>query len=274
MSENSKNNFKMARCSLIVTCRCNLKCKLCSAYSPYYEIPPHFSYDILSESIDRYFKLVSYVDKFTFSGGEPLLHKDLTRLVRHILKYSNQFGYIEIITNGTIVPDTQLVETINQNKSKVMFLLDNYGKELSIKIEEISNLFNANNIRYVIRGNNKDDAHCGGWVDYGDFSKKLFIQKDVEELFNKCALPQKMNFCFRIIYGEMHPCGISYRCMELKIIPKNKNEYVNLFDDRVTTEYQQKKIAMIQSAKSLTACAYCNGLCEDSPRFTPAEQLN
>lgn len=269
----SKNSFQMKRCGIIITYRCNLKCKLCTAYSPYYDTPPHFEYEDLAKSIDKYFDLVSYVGKFTISGGEPMVHKDLAKIVEHTLKYKNQFDFIEIITNGTVIPNSVLMDVVNGYKDKIKFLVDDYGKNLSTKVDEIKELFQANNINYVIRGNNKEDAHCNGWIDFGDFSQKWFSQEEVKMLFNKCALPQKMSFCFTIKKGEIHPCGPSYRCMELKITAKNKNEYVDLFDYSESKEEKQKKIFSIQNAKSLTACAYCNGMCEDSPRFPPAEQL-
>jgi organic radical activating enzyme len=268
-----ENKFVMKRCGIIITYRCNLKCKLCTAYSPYYDIPPHFEYEDLAKSIDKYFDLVSYVGKFTISGGEPMVHKDLVKIISHTLKYKNQFDFIEIISNGTVVPNSDLMNIIKDNKDKIKFLIDDYGKNLSTKIKDIQELFETNNIRHDIRGNNIEDAHCNGWIDFGDFSQKLFSQDEIEKLFSKCALPQKMNFCFTIKKGEIHPCGPSYRCMELSIIQKNKDEYVDLFDESETKEDKQRKIFNIQNTKSLSACAYCNGMCEDSPRFPPAEQL-
>ena len=52
------------------------------------------------------------------------------------------------------------------------------------------------------------------------------------------------------------------------------SEYIDLFDDVLTPEEQQRKIAAIYRKESLAACAYCNGMCEDSPRFPAAQQLN
>lgn len=265
------NKFSMVRCGIIITYRCNLKCKLCTAYSPYYDIPPHFPYEKLEKSIDSFFKIVTYTGKFTVTGGEPLLHKDLPKIIAYILNFAEQFGELEIITNGTMIPSEELLCVIRSN-SKIKFLVDDYG-EISTNVKNIRNIFNENKINYVIRGNNINDAYCGGWIDYGDFSKKLFTKEAVEELFSRCISPQKMNFCFAIKNGEIHPCGASSRCMELNIIPKNEEEYIDLFDESLTIEEQRNKIKGIQNTNSLTACAYCNGFCEDSPRFPPAEQL-
>lgn len=265
--------FRMKRGGIIITYKCNLKCKLCAAYSPYYEKPPHFSYESLALSIDKFFSIVSHVDKFVVSGGEPLIHNELDKIMRHLLMYSNQIGIIEIITNGTIVPNNNFMKVIDGCK-KISFLIDDYGKDLSTKVNELEKVLSKNDVFYSVRNYNGINAHCNGWVDFGDFTQKWFTQEDIDTIFSKCAIPQKMNFCFTIKNGEIHPCAPSYRCMELKIIPKNGNEYIDLMDENTTLQEQREKLLSIQNYTSLTACKYCNGMCEDSPRFSPAEQLD
>lgn len=265
--------LKMKRCGIIITYRCNLKCKLCTAYSPYYKKPPHFSYESLALSIDKYFSMVSFVDKFTVSGGEPLIHDELEKIMKHLLEYSNQIGTIEIITNGTIVPKISFLKVIN-GCEKISFLIDDYGDHLSTKISSLEELFSKNRINYSVRNNNEINAHCNGWIDFGDFTQKWFAQEDIDGIFNKCAIPQKMNFCFTIKNGEIHPCGPSYRCMELGVIPKNENEFIDLLSENTTVNQKREKLIDIQKCSSLTACKFCNGMCEDSPRFPPAEQLD
>ncbi|TCO76454.1 radical SAM protein [Marinisporobacter balticus] len=264
--------FKMHRCGIIITYRCNLRCKLCTAYSPYYEIPPHFNFEELKKSIDKYFEIVDYVEKFTISGGEPMVHKELDSIISHTIRYSEKIGFIEIITNGTVVPNEKLIDAIMEKRSKIKFLIDDYGKDLSIKVDEISNIFDELKIQYQVRNHVTEDGHCGGWIDFGDFSQKLYTNEEKEKLFEKCAIPQKMKFCFTIKQGEIHPCGPSYRCIELGKIKKIPEEYVDLFED-ISIHEKQQRICKMQNLKSLQACAFCNGMCEDSLRFRAAEQL-
>lgn len=271
MISNRFDKCELDRTSLTITYRCNLKCRLCSMHVPYYEVPPHFTYEILAKSIDRYFEIVTSVGMFTISGGEPLSHKELPQILLHLLQYSNQIGSIEIVTNGTFVPGQELVDVLIKNREKIVFLVDNYG-EISTHVNEIKELFEGLNINHRIRKYYGEDAHCGGWVDFGDFTQKWFSQEEVEKIYNKCALPKKLH-CFQITGGEMYSCSRSRRCAELNIIPKDENEFLGLFDVNTTVEQQRKKIHDLLNKKSLLGCAYCNGMCEDSPRFTPAEQL-
>ena len=80
--------MKCERTELTITHRCTLKCKLCGAYSPYYSNPkPHWSLSQLKLYTDKYFEIVDYVEKMTISGGEPLLHPDLGKLVEYLCTY-------------------------------------------------------------------------------------------------------------------------------------------------------------------------------------------
>ena len=53
----------------------------------------------------------------------------------------------------------------------------------------------------------------------------------------------------------------------------NPDEYIDLSDDSVSCEQNKEKIRKILNGSMLSSCLYCNGMCDDSPRFKPAEQL-
>ena len=61
-------------------------------------------------------------------------------------------------------------------------------------------------------------------------------------------------------------------CKELNITD-NYEEYIDLFDSTLSVEEQRQKIRNIYQKKSLSACAHCQGMCDDSQRFPPAQQL-
>ncbi|MEL7661268.1 radical SAM protein [Acetobacterium wieringae] len=257
---------------LTSTLRCSLKCKLCCTFSPYYDPAPHFHSKYIEKEIVKYFEIVNHVEKFTISGGEPFLHEELYLIVDKISLYFGQIGVLEIITNGTIYPSDELIRVLIKYKDKMTIMIDDYGA-LSNKITNIRSLFDEKGIDYRVRNYNGDNLHCGGWVDFRDLSRKHFSNEEIQTKYEKCAYPGKLQFCFSIMNGEIHPCIPSRRCMELGIIAKNKEEYIDLFDGSISIEEQKQKFYNILNGKSLTACAYCNGLCDDSERFVPAEQL-
>lgn len=268
------SNFNMERIGLNVTLVCNLNCALCSNYAPYYKNQKHFSVDDLKKSIDRYFSIVTHVKKFIISGGEPLLHPRLNEIIEVLNKYNSRMDVLEIITNGTIVPNDGLLRSLKKFGEKAYLLIDNYGDCLSTRIASIVIALEENGTRFVVRDNNANNAHCSGWVDYGDLTIKKGKTDDLtKQIYKKCAHPSKLKFCFGIVDGVMYPCTVYRRCKELGSISDNYSEYIDLYDDSLTIEEQRNKISKIYSGDMLSACAFCEGLCDDSKRFTPAIQL-
>ena len=171
------------------------------------------------------------------------MHEDLDKILIETIKYRKQFGKIEIITNGTLFPNEKLKAVLEKYAVEdgcITLLIDHYG-DLSKKIHEIGLYFIEKGINHKIRIYYGENAHCGGWVDFSDFSKKLFSVSQMMEKFKKCAIPSKLNYCLAIKDGEMHPCTFSHRIMELNLIERNKDEYIDLFDDN-TIEQQKEKI--------------------------------
>lgn len=267
------NIFTMKRAGILISLICNLNCKLCAAYSPYNTKTVFPSIEELKEYIHRYFTLVDHIELFTVSGGEPLLYKQLPDFMEELLKYSNQIGRFEIITNGTIVPEEKLLNVVKKFKTTFSrFLVDNYGEGLSKKVDEIEDVLNNANIPFEVRNNNLEDMHCGGWVDFGSLDKVIHSPDETFRVFSKCVQPKKLGFCFGITEGKLYPCAQVYRriCLGQNV---SYGDYVDLMDDTLSIEEQRKKILNIYNAKCLETCAYCNGWNDDSPRFTPAEQL-
>jgi hypothetical protein len=265
--------INLKRAALIVSYRCNMRCKLCITYSPYYKTPGHYSLNDLCKATDKLFQIAGHIGKFTVSGGEPLLHKELPEIITHILKFRQQIDFVELISNGSIVPNDALMSVLKLNSGDIRLLIDNYGPKLSNKLNEVDQKLKSAGVNYKIRPYFGNDPHCSGWVDCTDFSRKRFQEREAAELFARCVYPQKMGFSYAITNGVMYPCPFSRRCMELNIIPRKPEEFIDLFDKTQTVDEQREKLNGMQNAKMITACYYCAGVCEDSPHYPPAEQL-
>lgn len=265
-------SFVMDKAGIALTTACSLNCKLCAAYAPY-NAPEHYSLERHKECLKRFFSIVTQVNKFTISGGEPLVYPHLPGFFAELEQYRGNLGTLELITNGTILPSEELLSAMAVWKNKLSVLVDNYGPTISLRVGEIHTLLSANGITHSVRNYTAEDPHCGGWVDFGDLTQKRHhTQEEQEQLYAKCAQPQKIKFCFTIVNGIVSPCPPLRRRQELGL-PTDYNEYIDLFDDSLTIEDQRRKILGIYHAKSLSACAYCDGLCDDSARYIPAEQF-
>ncbi|MBD5116140.1 MAG: radical SAM protein [Ruminococcaceae bacterium] len=267
------NKFIMKRAGLICSLKCNLNCKLCAELSPYHSKDKFPPFSVLMEYVRKYFNIVDYVKIFVISGGEPLLYKELPNLLNELLQYKERFGRVEIITNGTILPSEDLLNAIKKyDCNSLKFIIDDYGDNLSRMFSEITALCDKNNISYNVNRYHTSNIHCAGWVDYGIPDKVIHTQKDAAELLSKCANKTKLDFCFTIFEGKLVPCFQIINRMNLGR-SVDEREYIDLTDNTVSIDEQRKKIMGIYNTDYLEICSYCNGLCDDSERFTPAEQF-
>lgn len=265
------NRLHLTNTTLVITLKCNLKCKLCAVSAPYYTDINHYELDDLVATITKYFETVDFVDKFTINGGEPFIHPNLNEIMQEAIKHIEKVGILEIITNGTIVPNNQLLMTL-KSSPKIDILVDNYGNALSKKVNEIISLFDDNEIKYRHRKYYGDDAHFGGWVNLHNVKYKNRTDEETAELYSKCAYPGPFN-SFAIFKNEAYICGVYLRTKTKNIIEDDPSEYVDFSDNTLTRNELRKKIRDFHNRKFVSSCRYCDGFCNDSKRYTPAEQL-
>ena len=82
-----------------------------------------------------------------------------------------------------------------------------------------------------------------------------------------------LSFAWSARYTVSPNIRLGYSRVNSSSVRKSACTLLDLFDDTLSLEEQRKKIRSVLKGKSLKACAYCNGLCDNSPRFIPAEQL-
>lgn len=264
----------MPRGGFYVTLRCNLKCKLCAAHAPYYKNAWHPSIESLCRQADRFFELITHIGHFSLTGGEPLLRPDLGILIRRLNLYSTQIGRLELFTNGTILPNMDIIKAFSEYNGAIKFVIDNYGPELSVNAEKAAILIHNElpEADVELRDYYSNNMHCDGWVDWG-VGKTKKTQAEAQEVFNKCSLPQKLEFVSCINDGIIYPCPQTRRCIELGYIPLDPKEAVDMFDDSYTDDEIRQRILDRYALTILRACSFCDGQCDDSKRYPPAEQI-
>lgn len=267
------NNICLSHTGTMVTTACNLNCKLCCTFvHRLRDLGISFSYDRLIETYDKYFALIKYVDKFSLGGGEPLLFLKLPELIEHIMNQRDKFGVLEVITNGTLIPSDELLNVLEKYRDKTEVLVDNYG-EISCVAEKVGALLTERKIKNRVRKYHGEDCHCGGWVDLGDYSCKHPTEEEQIEIFHKCAYFTRstvIGVC--AVDGLLYSCGRCYLMLREGIITEEKG-FVNLFDETKSIEELRNELINLLEIPHPPACAFCNGMCKDSPRFMPAEQF-
>ncbi|MDR1148649.1 MAG: hypothetical protein LBK66_08470 [Spirochaetaceae bacterium] len=261
--------------NITLTLRCTLKCKLCAADVIRYDKAPHFTKEFIFNVIDRCFEIVDRVERFQLSGGEPLLHKDFNAIVQKALSYSERFGNIGIFTNGTIAPGQDLIDQILSfgHRDKFKFYISHYGN-ISNKADECIELLKAAGIPYEVKIYHGDNQHFDGWIDYGNYKYQNYSEDSLIDMFKNCAV-NRIGGIWSCRYGELHRCTRSASGMDLKMIPRVKDDYISLFEN-IPIERQKEKLRRIMSKQYLTACKYCSGdfgTGDKQKRYPAAEQI-
>lgn len=254
---------------------CTLNCRLCADYAPLYrEKGIHYfvTLENFGKEINEVFKIYDFIEDITITGGEPLLHPQLTEILTLTLKnFSSQFHKCRIFTNGTIIPKTALLDqVVLYGKNNFEFVIDDYGA-ISANTARMESLLSQYGISYRINHYYGDKQHCGGWIDYGPLD--LFHNESREMLQAKIQNCHNANWKNLLVFkGKLYLCTQAAFGHDLNYFSLQSNEYIDLLDE--TTSITEKKAIAFQLGKEpISSCQYCNGFdVEKSQRFPAGEQ--
>lgn len=134
----------------LVTMRCNLNCKCCLNYNEFLHLPKDVTFEAFKSHIDTLFSKFDYLYSMHLCGGEPTMAKDLPKMIRYIAEnYGNRIFDFFIITNGTIVPNDEIIEAMKEIGGH--FLIDDYSQTTSrTKIEDVTSALDTHNVQYTL----------------------------------------------------------------------------------------------------------------------------
>ena len=264
--------INIKRTALNITTYCNLKCKHCIAFIPYYKNKSSMTIETAKKILENYFKIVDTVEHFTITGGEPLLNKDVGLILKEVYQYQTQIKEsIDFVTNGTIEIPKEVLDLFELHKENTKVILSNYGEELSVKINSIEKELKKRDITYRISKFYGDDLYYDGWIDFTDHSLKWKTLEERDCNAQKCI--HRLGKYFVINDGELHCCSRSHWRIRNHIIPKVRGEYVPLLDESFSIEEKRQDLLAMLEKKSFSSCAHCVGLRNDVERVRPAQQL-
>lgn len=242
---------------LPVTQKCNLRCKHCVFMMPYFEKPVDFELDKTLKYMDRLFDSVDAIQIFRILGGEPFLYSNLKEVVQHAIDCP-KVRTVEIVTNGTIIPKQEILETLQNPKLKIQ--ISDYG-ELSRNRDSIKELCNQNGINCIVRGSDEKN-----WFDPGDLHFRGRNRNELRRQFRHCG-----EICRNLHDGKLYFCPRAAFGTKLGI-PDVESEYVDFTKERSREEIR-KDIYDLNQRKYLVACNYCDEGTEDYVPIPVAEQL-
>lgn len=262
--------LKTKRMSIVPTFVCTLRCKMCSNHMPEFKNPPVASVEDMKKDIDHLFELFDKIEWLQFVGGEIFTHKHLDEVFEYCKKYSDRFDRLIIESNSTIMPTEKEMESLLTYGSKLKVMISDYGELSKVKDEFVA-IMEENNIEYVLKKYHGDvaDQHFGGWIDNTACKDLLEPDDYVTKQSALCAQVRLENM--HVFKGKLHRCSNSLFLSELGVCVPNKNDFVDLNDDKSIEE--KREIIKTFYDYPRKSCHYCTWKSGDSAeRYSAAIQ--
>ncbi len=262
-------NLVLPKLDFIITTRCTLRCKDCSSMIPKYSHHIELSFEDFKRDIDVILNNVIELSLINFSGGEPLLNKDLSKMIDYAAS-KQKVGMIKIITNGTLIPNDELICAVKKHNDKVFFFISNYSVnpdlKPKLKTQEIIELLSKNNIKYQMI---KDFT----WFEEKEMQKQKLNCKDddssgvdkyIKQMYENCIL----SACLGVFNHRLHTCPKASHGEQLGIFyDKDAIDLTDLKDD--DSGFKEKFIEFYKK-DFYEPCRYC---IRSNKEVMPAKQL-
>ena len=231
----------MRSLDIMITTKCSMKCESCANLMQYYIDAKNTDHEILS-SIEILNDNVDAISVFRVIGGEPLMNKQWANIVNGIIEQDVK-REIFIYTNGTISPKEEQLKTF-QGKN-VNFYITDYGK-LSRNIDKLEENLTKHSISYR-------RTPAENWVDCSSIRQHKRTARENEMVFKECCVKQ----LYTLLNGRLYTCPFIANAANLKSIPDNPANYVDLLSK--TDDLKQKIRKLVTMQKFFPACDFCDG---------------
>lgn len=249
------NKLYLTIAQISLTERCSLKCKKCAhgCYAVDNKTAKDMTLEQVYVSADSFFRKIDYVREFVLIGGEPLLYRQLSETIQYIgTHYRKQIGVFSITTNGTIMPDDEILKNCRQYN--VMFRISNYSGTIPRLAEAYDRLtvkLREQGIEYVL---GRAEAE---WTDYGfDHLNRGASEEELIKVFDDCRTP-----CREVRENRFYYCVMARSVSENTGIGVGENDYLDL--DALQGEDYKKELLEFNLGYSdkgyLDMCNYCYG---------------
>lgn len=249
----NKSYVSLAQISL--TERCTLKCKKCAhgCFAVNNSTAKDLTLEQVKKSADSFFCKVDFIQEFVLIGGEPLLYKQLAETIAYIgERYRSQMGIFSITTNGTILPDEEILDLCREHH--VLFRISNYSAtlpRLEAVYEKLTDTLQRHEVEYVLGKAERE------WKDYGfDHVDRKAPEEELIKVFDSCKTP-----CREVRGNRFYFCVMARSVSENMGFDVGKEEYLDL--DALEGERGKKELLEFQLGYSekgcLDMCNYCYG---------------
>ena len=226
---------------IVITTKCSMNCESCANLMQYYVAAKNTDNQIL-EAVKIFNENVDHISEYRVIGGEPLMNKKWAEITNGILDQDpNRTVYI--FTNATIFPKDEQLETFKGRN--VHFYITDYDK-LSRNMDRVIEALNKYDIPYYRKP-------AGNWVDCSRIRKHNRTIPRLKQVFKECCAKQ----LYTLLSGKLYTCPFIANAANLKAIPNNKADYVDLFSNSDNLKNKIRKLVKMKNF--FPACDFCDG---------------
>ena len=236
-----EDNIYIERMDLVLTTRCSLRCEKCANLMQYYHNPSDVDEDVIYNSMNNLINVVDSINAVYVLGGEPLLYSKLKNIICY-LKKQDKIKKVIVVTNGTLCPDDiDLWEEFSC--FKVVLHISDYTILSRNKDNIIKKCF-EHAVNCEIEENKI-------FYDTGNMKKRNRTDDELQNVFIRCNTK-----CRSLFNGEFHFCPRSSHGVDLGLVERRKEDYVDLMTNRDTL--RNELFEFLNRDNYIEACDYCD----------------
>lgn len=229
---------------------CTLRCEKCGEFNPYLASKGKAymtSAEVLSQNVYKIAKAVEKIKSLQVAGGEAFIHKDLFLFLAYICTISN-IDEIEIVTNGTIVPDAVTLDLLRNLGEKIVVLVSDYSVSGVDNYKMIETL-KSNNINHRVMRDMR-------WMDRSDVSDKKLNEEELKYIAQNCVSYRKCPF-FILNNGIVtaHCCTAGSIMYYLDLYEECQENFFDI--QKIEEEDMLIALERINEVQFMQMCNYC-----------------
>lgn len=119
---------------LVLTTKCTLRCESCNNLMQYFHPKNQYTCTIegITQALDKLFTAIDSIQSIRIIGGEPLLFKDLDKIITYLGKQEKILCF-NIVTNGTLLFRQEALHALNACLNVEVHISD-YSASANLKI--------------------------------------------------------------------------------------------------------------------------------------------
>jgi len=226
---------------VVITTKCSMNCESCCNLMQYYVAAKNTDDEIL-KAVKVMRDNVDHISEYRLIGGEPLMNKKWAKITNGILD-QDPGRTVYIYTNATICPKDEQLESFHGKN--VHFYITDYD-ELSRNIDRLIESLNKHGIGYYRKP-------AGMWVDCSRIRQHHRTIPRLKQVFKECCAKR----LYTLLNGILSTCPFISNAANLKAIPDNKADYVDLLSDDDNLKNKIRKLVKMENF--FPACDFCDG---------------